>query len=277
MLLETGIGLGLKGISSLLGYKSDKKQRDMYQAQMRQSQGQFDAQMDESVQRRVADAKAAGIHPLFAMGASVGASPTISAGSPPRGGKAQQGLESLAESLGVIGINRSEAARNEAEATLMQQEAAQIRQDMMSQGRDIPAQADIGERPLPAIAEDPEYFAPEREQVKERGVRHPLPMFVEVTHPDGRTSRVPNPDLNLDDISNPGTLTIYKDKIKFWLTDQMLANDEFARVLQQDREIKKLQKELQKQRFDRQGKPTYGMLWPLKALIKRVNELRKSK
>ena len=38
---------------------------------------QFDAQMDESIQRRIADAEKAGIHPLFAMGASVGAAPTL--------------------------------------------------------------------------------------------------------------------------------------------------------------------------------------------------------
>lgn len=41
---------------------------------------QFNQQMDESVRRRVEDAKRAGIHPLYAIGASAGASPTISVG-----------------------------------------------------------------------------------------------------------------------------------------------------------------------------------------------------
>ena len=65
---------------------SDKAQRRnirLTREQMAQAQAQFDAQMDESIQRRVKDAELAGIHPLFAMGASSGASPTISAGGTP--------------------------------------------------------------------------------------------------------------------------------------------------------------------------------------------------
>lgn len=46
---------------------------------------QFNQQMDESINRRVQDAKRAGIHPLYAIGANAGASPTISVGGGPTG------------------------------------------------------------------------------------------------------------------------------------------------------------------------------------------------
>lgn len=53
-----------------------------------QAKKQFRQNMDESIQRRVADAKKAGIHPLFALGGSLGASPTFMAGQSPLGGAA---------------------------------------------------------------------------------------------------------------------------------------------------------------------------------------------
>lgn len=46
------------------------------------AQNQFDAQMDTSIQRRVADGLKAGINPLAAIGASANVSPTIHAGGP---------------------------------------------------------------------------------------------------------------------------------------------------------------------------------------------------
>lgn len=65
--------------SSLLGGLMNKKSASKSVAQQNQmAQAQFDAQMDQTIQRRVADAKQAGIHPLYALGASSGASPTIS-------------------------------------------------------------------------------------------------------------------------------------------------------------------------------------------------------
>lgn len=66
------------GSSLLGGALSGKSSRKAAKQQNAMAQAQFDSQMDESIQRRVADAKKAGIHPLYALGASSGASPTIS-------------------------------------------------------------------------------------------------------------------------------------------------------------------------------------------------------
>ena len=52
---------GAAVLGSLTGSKGRKAATD-----------QFNAQMDTSIQRRVVDAKKAGIHPLFALGGSVG-------------------------------------------------------------------------------------------------------------------------------------------------------------------------------------------------------------
>lgn len=61
------------GIGGLIydAYRDRKNTKD--------AKKQFNEQMDNSVSRRVEDAKQAGVHPLFALGASVGASPTIQA------------------------------------------------------------------------------------------------------------------------------------------------------------------------------------------------------
>lgn len=65
-----GPALGIGGLvyDAYRDYKSEKNAKK-----------QFNEQMDNSVTRRVEDAKKAGVHPLFALGASVGASPTIQA------------------------------------------------------------------------------------------------------------------------------------------------------------------------------------------------------
>lgn len=65
-------------VGGLFGSKSDKKAEAAAEAQRLQAQHQFDQQMDHKIRRQVADAKRAGIHPLYALGGSIGASPTIS-------------------------------------------------------------------------------------------------------------------------------------------------------------------------------------------------------
>lgn len=115
------------------GLMSDNRQRALTREQMRMADSQFRAQMDQSIQRRVADARKAGIHPLFALGASVGVSPTFSAGGGRVGGRAAQAANNLATNLA-----RAQIAKTEAEAQLAASEAARVRQDMSSQGRDMP-------------------------------------------------------------------------------------------------------------------------------------------
>lgn len=67
-------GAGISALGSLLGGRSAQREA---RKTRRMQQAQFDAAMDETIQRRVADARMAGIHPLAALGSSPGAGPTI--------------------------------------------------------------------------------------------------------------------------------------------------------------------------------------------------------
>lgn len=85
---------------SLLGGLFGSKQSDL---PSQRAQAQFDQQMDHSVRRRVEDAKRAGLHPLFALGASPGASPTAH-------------ISGQSDSGSLIGEGIGQAARSVAKA-----------------------------------------------------------------------------------------------------------------------------------------------------------------
>lgn len=70
----TLLGGGLSALGSLFGGRSAASEA---RRTRRMQMDQFNAMMDRSIQRRVADAKKAGIHPLAALGSSPGAGPTI--------------------------------------------------------------------------------------------------------------------------------------------------------------------------------------------------------
>ena len=191
------LALGANFLGGLFGQsKADKQHR----RQLQLSQKQFDAQMDESVQRRVADAKKAGIHPLFALGGSVGASPTMHVGGGEGGGPMQSAIEGMARSLGVIEQNRASAKRDEAEAALLDSERARIDQDLRSRGADGVKTFAYGENPT-AVIGPPEYFKPEVPYSKEMGVQAGTqPGTVELVMPDGQVIKSYRQELGLDEI-----------------------------------------------------------------------------
>lgn len=117
------LSLGL----DLMGGMMDRHDRKKAQAA---SERQFNQQLKEAVQWRVADAKKAGVHPLFALGASVGASPTISTSS--QTGGMGDALSRMAATLGVIDQNRASAKRDEAEAAYLDAQTAKLRQRLES-------------------------------------------------------------------------------------------------------------------------------------------------
>lgn len=118
------LSLGLDFVGGLMGRSSARKQQA-------QAASQFRQQMDESVQRRVADAKKAGIHPLFALGANVGSSPTISTNQPDS--SMQTALGTMANTLNKLETNKAQAARDHAQAALFDSERKRIEQSLNAQ------------------------------------------------------------------------------------------------------------------------------------------------
>lgn len=187
------LSLGVNFMGGLYGKRSADKNRRMQREQLAQAQRQFDAQMDQSVQRRVKDAKNAGVHPLFALGASVGASPTISADATPQGSPMQSALTNMAKHLGVIEQNRASARRDEAEAALLDSERARIEQDLKTKGSDSTKTPEGPEFP-PA----PTGFRNATSDEGGQGGR--FPDRIPVTDTAGNEYDLPNPDLGLDEV-----------------------------------------------------------------------------
>ncbi len=223
MLLEL-LGMGTKLVGAGI---SDAKQRKSDAAYRQQAQSQFDQQMDFSVQRRVKDAKAAGIHPLFAMGASVGASPTLSAGGSSRAGNSMgRAMQSIGQSLGLVARNKAAATRDIAEAMLLDSERVRIEQDAMSQGRDDPgAMGPPVPKPYAYSGEQTQmgpaaYYAPEVPLSKSRGVEAGTsPGIVELMMPDGRKISVFSEKAQADEINQ---LEILRQRAIHYTGDGMM-------------------------------------------------------
>lgn len=201
-----GAGAGLLGGAIGQSQQSKSQKRALWQAQK-----QFDAQMDESVQRRVKDAKAAGIHPLFALGASSGASPTIttdgqSAGPNPM----QSALTAMARQLGVIESNHASAKRDEAEAALLDSQRKRIELDLLGpSGNDAEAQVSAGVTTFPLDPDTGRYLGPVEYYKPEIPHTQPGrpgtsagrgPAYKEFQRDDGSVIRLYNEDLQADEI-----------------------------------------------------------------------------
>ena len=216
-----------------LGYSADKKNRRLQRDQMAMAQRQFDSQMDQSVQRRVADARKAGIHPLFALGASVGASPTLSSGGGRETNEAGRAAQGLARNLAAAQI-----AKTEAEAMLAASQAARVRQDMHSQGRDLPevapgfmgpgarmgaggvgpsAPRSVPNRDIPQISVSRTYADRYNEKVRRMPAR-PTQLYLDVwDQARGEWVQVFNPDLGLDEVGQIFALgSIAESEIRRW-------------------------------------------------------------
>lgn len=196
-----GLFSGLLDLGGLaLGADSDSWARRQARKDRKESRRQFDAQMDTSIQRRVADARKAGIHPLFALGASVGASPTSHVGgTPTRGSAAGTALARISER-----ISNAEIRKSEAEAYLANAQAKKIEQETISRGHDGMAVKTFayGTNPGPDIRYGPaEFYNPQIPVSKSPGVvAGTLPGTVDVVFPDGRRIRTYSSELEADEI-----------------------------------------------------------------------------
>jgi len=208
-----GIGAG----ASLLG---GKQSNDASKKMLRM-------QMNESIQRRVKDARKAGVHPLFALGASVGASPTSGMGDSgitAAGDAIASGLKGYsrakaserqtrindAVAKAQVGSANASAARDIAEAQLLDSERKRTEIDMYSRGRDAynPSRMEsymVGPQPgNPELG--PHTVVPVEQQAQQKtnpNVQAGIgPAWVERYDIGGYTIKVPQEDLNLDFVAN---------------------------------------------------------------------------
>lgn len=231
-----GLGSAASGLGSLAGgFFGAKQAKKSNKLAMRQ----FNAQMDQSIQRRVKDAQAAGIHPLFALGASVGASPTLHAGQSDTGsmiGEAIAGAGRAATNYAASkGLQRVQAAqirsaeasatRDEAEAQLALSRAKTIEQEFTSRGHDgFSGEAKLypyGEKPAShgLVFGPAKHVAPEVPYSQSMGVRAGnIPERIRVVGRDGRAIDVINPELEFEFLPE---LLWARQKAQYWTTDQM--------------------------------------------------------
>lgn len=128
------IGAGASLLGGSMGKDSAKKT-------LKEARRQYDLTRTQQIQDRVADAKKAGIHPLYAIGAGGGASPTVSAGVDNSMGNALADSGAIlgnavasaskrpsAQEAELLGLQKqqikSNTDRNEAETILFLSEAA---------------------------------------------------------------------------------------------------------------------------------------------------------
>lgn len=253
------IGNLLDFAGGLISSRSQRKERARDRAESRY---QFDQQMDYSIRRRIADAQAAGIHPLFALGASVGASPTISSGGVAQGG-------ALGEAVSRIGSRMANAqiARDEAEAQLLASRAKQIETNLASRGRDglgrnmsLDDRYEAAAEPLkygPGWVQEPNPIpAPTQHNPALQAGEHPT--LVTRIDRKGRKHQVLAGEM--DDVTSPAFVSFARSYLKRDTLDAItkMANDVNGLVAKTDPEYKRMKnrmKMLRKaQEYRRQGK-----------------------
>lgn len=241
----------------LLGQKEQRKSRA-------EARRQFDLQMNQSVQRRVKDAQAAGIHPLFAMGANVGASPTFHA---PSGSAMGDALSRIGSRLANAKIARESAgaARDEAEAALLDSERKRLEQQFASRGHDGASVKTYpyGTEKGPEIVFGPAMYEPPRLPTSKRpGVQSgTIPAMVDVMGTDGRSHTVPNPDF-FDDIGSPGFMEFVRKSSVAHVVRQMEGIRDTFRGKLQGIEARKLERELASLKRQRALEQKYGRKAP---------------
>ena len=251
--------IGANVLGGLLNFRGQSRQQDQYADAQRLSQAQFDSTMDESIQRRVKDAMKAGVHPLFALGAGQGASPTITTGASPPSGRSAGGdmMHRLAKQLG--GKPPSEIALDESMSMYYRSMAFRGMQNANSRGADTPAKMEFDETDPMG---EPTYYSPEIPKSQRAGVVSGTnPLKIEIVRPDGERIEILNPGLNLDEIAQADFLienaqmdtTLKMEGIAAWIKQDSPSNADVRRLSEQLRKWKNDPQGMQKSVDDARG------------------------
>ena len=179
------------------------------------SESMFRQQMDETIQRRVADAVKAGLHPLAALGISSGASSSL-AGASPTGGAVTDAVRGLGEALAraEIRLKNAGAKKEESEAALADSKTATLAHHLAARGRDglqlieNPSGNTVGFFPHKAnelgdgfVFGPAEHYNPQVATSKKRGVESGThPGTTEFEMPDGQIVRLPSSAMEADEV-----------------------------------------------------------------------------
>ena len=223
----SGLGSAAGGLSGLFGGKSggtdwnkfnqEVQNQDRYWMQNANLQREF---AQNSIQWRVADAKAAGIHPLFAMGANMGgASPTayIPGGdsAPVDRGDMGASLSNMGQGIGrAVAAMQSKEEREVDAMKVIQIENGNLQNELLKM-QIASAQARLARDqigpPMPGVNSKFGIYEPKAAEVVTSDPNAPAqtagpasPPNTWYRFPDGRQVSLPSKDLNIDEASSPG-------------------------------------------------------------------------
>lgn len=234
MLIETAlVGAGANLLGSVFNSRSQNKANKynaaMNRAALDETKRQFDQNFNHAISARVADAKRAGLHPLFALGGGVGASGGSFAPIPQSGSslgdgisaagaaasaalsrKGQRALQAAHLALQEKEVN-SRVAKNEAEALLAASQAKRLEQEALSTGTDLQTLSGVSVPFGPPTAElRPKVTAVPRKKPKppvrlEKQTRphDVMPMQVPMRAPNGDVVMMWNPEGGFDEVTAP--------------------------------------------------------------------------
>ena len=226
----SGLGSAAGGLSGLFGGKSggtdwnkfnqEVQNQDRYWMQNANLQREF---AQNSIQWRVADAKAAGIHPLFAMGANMGgASPTayIPGGdsAPVDRGDMGASLSNMGQGIGrAVAAMQSKEEREVDAMKVIQIENGHLQNELLKM-QIASAQARLARDqigpPMPGVNSQFGIYEPKPPEVLNRDPNAPgqtagptSPPNTWYQFPTGHVVSQPSKDLNIDEASSPGWLS----------------------------------------------------------------------
>ena len=204
----------------------------------RASSSSFEREREDlQLTRRVADAKSAGLHPLFALGATGGysRSSTGFSGSHMGEGVARAG-EAVAQGMRertrgkVATATRAEGtAEHKLRLIKMQKEIQLDDAALMKAASDLKiAEQALMSGPRGNIVGPPGQVLGEAPM--DRPIistpRQSLPTWSEIRNPDGSVSRVLNPELGLDEV---GQFEFLRQQAQEWMTDKLMQRRKLRR------------------------------------------------